>query len=65
LRVKAKYDDAFRTKFGADAVNAVRRILAFSQNYWKMSASLGTQIIFAVDPTVQAISGTYVAETDL
>ena len=63
--MKVKYDDGFRAKFGADAVNAARRVLAFSQNYWKMSASLGTQIIFAIDPTVQAISGTYVADTDL
>ena len=39
--------------------------MAFAQNYWKLSASLGTQIIFAVDANVEQISGKYAALTDL
>ena len=65
LRIKVRYDDAFKGKFGADSVNAARRIMAFAQNYWKLSASLGTQIIFAVDANVEQISGKYAALTDL
>ena len=39
--------------------------MGFAQNYWKMSASLGTQIIFALDANVDPISGRYQALTDL
>ena len=65
LKVKVRYDDAFKAKFGADVNNAVRRIMAFAQTYWKMSASLGTQVNFVIDNNIDGISGKYVAETDL
>ncbi len=65
LKIKVRYDEAFKGKFGADSINAARRVMAFAQNYWKMSASLGTQIIFAIDANVEQISGRYVAGTDL
>ena len=65
LKIKIRYDEAFKGKFGADSANAVRRIMAYAQNYWKMTASLGTQIIFAIDDNIQAITGKYVAKTDL
>jgi hypothetical protein len=39
--------------------------MAFAQNYWKLSASLGTQIIFAIDANIDQISGRYAALTDL
>jgi hypothetical protein len=65
LKIKVRTDDAFRRKFGADSINVARRIMAFAQGYWKMSASLGTQIIFEVDANIDPISGTYVALTDL
>ena len=65
LKIKVRTDDAFRRKFGADSNNVARRIMAFAQSYWKMSESLGTVIIFDVDPNIEPISGTYVALTDL
>ncbi len=39
--------------------------MAFAQSYWKLSDSLGTQIVFAVDANVEQISGKYAALTDL
>jgi hypothetical protein len=65
IKVRVCIDDAFKAKFGADSTNAVRRVMAFAQNYWKLSASLGTQLIFAVDANICQIAGRYVAETDL
>ena len=65
LRIKVRYDDAFKGKFGADSINRARTIMAFAQGYWKLSASLGTQIIFAVDANVEQIGGKYAALTDL
>jgi len=65
LKIKVRIDDAFNAKFGADSANAARRVMAFAQNYWKMSESLGTQIIFAIDADIGQISGKYAAETDL
>ena len=65
LKIKIRYDEAFKGKFGADSANAARRVMAYAQNYWKMSASLGTQIIFAIDANIQAITGKYEAKTDL
>jgi hypothetical protein len=65
LKIKVRYDDAFKSKFGSDVNNAARRIMTFAQSYWKLSASLGTQIIFQIDANIQAISGKYAAATDL
>ena len=65
MKIKIRYDDAFKSKFGTDVNNAARRIMAYAQTYWKMNASLGTQVNFVIDNTIQAISGTYVAATDL
>jgi hypothetical protein len=39
--------------------------MTFAQSYWKLSASLGTQINFQIDANIQAISGKYAAATDL
>jgi hypothetical protein len=65
LRVKVRYDENFKAKFGDDSVNAVRRVMAHAQNIWMWKASLTTTVTFQIDPEVDAIPGKYVAETDL
>ena len=65
LKIKVRYDDAFKSKFGGDVNNAARRIMAYAQSYWKLSASLGTTINFVIDANIQQITGKYVAATDL
>ena len=65
LRVKAKYDDNFKRKFGSDAVNAARRILAHAQNLWLLRESLTTVVRFIVDPNVDYIPGQWASKTDM
>ena len=65
LRVKAKYDDNFKRKFGSDAVNAARRILAHAQNLWLLRDSLTTVVRFIVDPNVYYIPGQWASKTDM
>ncbi len=60
-----RYDENFKAKFGADSVNAARRVLAQAQNIWKWKDSLTTTVTFQIDPNVEAIRGRFVAEDDL
>jgi len=65
LRIKVRYDENFKAKFGADSVNVARRVLAQAQNIWKWKDSLTTTVTFQIDPNVEAIRGRFVAEDDL
>ena len=65
LRIKVSYDDAFFSRFGYDAPNAVRRVMLHAQSYWKLRESLGTQVLFAISNNVERIPGRYAAKTDL
>ena len=42
------YDEGFANKFGTEAVNVVRRVMAHAQNIWMWSASLGSKVIFDI-----------------
>lgn len=52
--MKLHYDLALAQKFGSDAPNMARRVMAHAQNafFWK---SLTTKVIFKVLPDVRAI----------
>ena len=65
LRIKVRYDENFKAKFGADSLNVVRRVMAQAQNIWKWKDSLTTTVTFQIDPTVEPIRGRFVADTDL
>jgi hypothetical protein len=65
LKVKVSYDDNFKAKFGDDAVNAARRVMAQAQNLFKLKDSLKTEINFKIDSNVEYKSGRWVAEKDL
>ena len=65
LRIKVRYDENFKAKFGAESLNVVRRVMAQAQNIWKWKESLTTTVTFQIDPTVEAIKGKFVADTDL
>lgn len=62
--VKIRYDENFKAKFGADSVNAIRRVVTQAQNMWKW-ASLTTSVTFVIDPSVDAVTGKFVAGTDI
>ena len=47
-QLRIYYDEGFANKFGTEAGNAVRRIMAHAQNIWMWSASLGTKVIFDI-----------------
>ena len=47
LNVTIRYDDNFKGKFGADAENVIRRVMAHAQNIYQWP-SLTTKIIFNV-----------------
>ena len=65
LKVKVAYDDNFKAKFGDDAVNAARRVMAQAQNLFKLKDSLTTEINFKIDSNVEYKSGKWVAAKDL
>ena len=52
--VKLHYDSALAKRFGSDAENMARRVMAHAQNafLWK---SLTTKVIFEVHPEVRSI----------
>ena len=52
--VKLHYDSALAQRFGADAENMARRVMAHAQNafLWK---SLTTKVIFKVHPEIRAL----------
>ena len=54
VNIKTIYDDNFKDKFGADAENAIRRILAHTQHVWKWP-TLTTKVIFNVSSNVTYI----------
>jgi len=62
--LKIRYDENFSANFGSDAVNTIRRVVAQAQNIWKWP-SLTTSVTFVIDPSVDAVSGQFVAETDI
>ena len=62
--VKIRYDENFKAKFGADSVNTIRRVVAQAQNMWKWP-SLTTSVTFLFDPSVDAVAGKFVADTDI
>jgi len=63
-QVKIRYDENFKDKFGSDAVNVIRRVVAQAQNIWKWP-SLTTSVTFQFDPNVEAVRGRFVADTDI
>jgi len=64
IPMKIRYDDNFAEKFGNDAVNTIRRVVAQAQNIWKWP-SLTTSLTFNVDENIEHIPGRFVAENDI
>lgn len=62
--IRVYYDDNFDEKFGSDAKNAIRRILAHTQHVWKWP-SLTTKVIFKFDPVVTLIHERWTANHSL
>ncbi len=63
--MKVAYDDNFKAKFGDDAINAARRVMAHAQNLYKLKDSLTTEINFKIDSNVEYKSGKWVADKHL
>jgi hypothetical protein len=62
--VKIRYDENFKAKFGAEAINTIRRIITHAQNIWRWP-SLTTLVNFQFDANVEAVAGRFVAGTDI
>jgi len=55
IKLKLSYDDNWKDKFGADSVNAIRRVVAHAQAVWKW-ASAPSKMIFDIHPEVNQAS---------
>jgi len=62
--LKIRYDDNFSARHGVNALNVIRRIFAQAQNIWRWP-SLTSSVSFVIDPRVDAVRGSFVAETDI
>ena len=54
--MKLAYDDNWKDKYGADSINAMRRVLAHAQNLWKFP-SVPAKLYFDIDPDVRQLPG--------
>jgi len=61
--LKICYDENFAANFGSDAVNTIRRVIAQVQNIW-MWPSLTSSVTFVIDPSVDAVVGKFVVNTE-
>ena len=64
IKLKINYDDNWSAKWGANAINAIRRLLAHAQNVWQWS-SAPSKMVFSVDPAVRKLPGTWTASGSL
>jgi len=65
MSVKIRYDTNFQTKFGADTLNSVRKVMAFAQAQFMLKDSLTTTITLDIDPNVEYIPGKWIADKDM
>jgi hypothetical protein len=64
ISLKINFDDNWSKKWGADAINAIRRLLTHAQNIWQWS-SAPSKMVFKVDPDVRQLAGTWTASGSL
>lgn len=64
VSVKIRYDQNFKDHFGGESINTIRKVVTHAQNMWRWP-SLTIPITFDFDPSVDAVSGRFVAKTDL
>ena len=64
IKLKLNYDDNWKDKFGADSINAIRRVVAHAQAIWKWS-SAPSKLLFDIHPEVTQISGRWTAQDSL
>ena len=64
MKLKLSYDDAWREKFGADSVNAIRRVLAHAQTMWKYPTA-PAKLYFDIDPEVRQLPGRWTTSASM
>ena len=63
LKIRIRFDDLFKAKFGNESENVIRRIMAHAQNTWRWKESLTTELLFDIE-SVEYMPGNWNVQTD-
>ena len=64
MKLKLSYDDAWNEKYGAESLNAIRRVLAHATSFWRYP-TVPAKLYFNVDPDVRQLPGRWTTSGSL